>query len=411
MQGSGIKPTWISPPSTLVPPTKPAYHCSALSSVLPNPLLVQRCIPHPTKPEHYVPPNLVRRRATIPLAFSPLTFPFHPSSDGTVFQGCQHYMQTYIAAIADCQSPQCRLSAFHPPSCRSPTCNRVCIFPLLIFSLPSNLPTPPLFHFSTFPLSTFRRVSSALTPNSILPRLSTGLRSRYRAYHCPRPGQVPPMLGWSRVHSTPKTISSCRCRSSCCCSCSRCCCRSPSPSISRLYLLARPTLFVQSRRLLRRAPPRPPHSISISISSVFALARTQVQKLAHPTRSSIHLPPPPIPLPPSCCSRTASIRISSSISSLAFTSLHTFSFPHLPFLPTHPTNVRVYSIPLVNPPPSHIERVRSHQSRCTMIPLHSKYNSQPMTKLVRLCFSFLFAVSSRALRFEQHHLLVALIFP
>ena len=53
-----------------------------------------------------------------------LTLP--TSSDGTVFQGCQHYMQTYIAAIADCQSPQCRLSAFHPPSCRSPSCNRVC---------------------------------------------------------------------------------------------------------------------------------------------------------------------------------------------------------------------------------------------------------------------------------------------
>jgi hypothetical protein len=32
---SGIKPTWISP-STLVPPTKPAYHCPARPAVIPN---------------------------------------------------------------------------------------------------------------------------------------------------------------------------------------------------------------------------------------------------------------------------------------------------------------------------------------------------------------------------------------
>ena len=50
----------------------------------------------------------------------------------------------------------------------------------------------------------------------------------------------------------------------------------PPLSMSRSYSFARPTLLVHSRRL----PASPARSISIS--SVSALARTQVQQLAHP---------------------------------------------------------------------------------------------------------------------------------
>ncbi|PVF99430.1 hypothetical protein CPB86DRAFT_703461 [Serendipita vermifera] len=43
-------------------------------------------------------------------------------SDGCVSRGCGHYIQTTVVAIADCQSPHCRLSSSHSPSCRAPHC-------------------------------------------------------------------------------------------------------------------------------------------------------------------------------------------------------------------------------------------------------------------------------------------------
>ena len=80
-------------------------------------------------------------------------------------------MQTYIAAIADCQSPQCRLSAFHPPSCRSPSCNRVCYFIFPLDALPARSlpipPAPPPLDRSTVPiLNAPPRLPRASAPNA-----------------------------------------------------------------------------------------------------------------------------------------------------------------------------------------------------------------------------------------------------
>ena len=160
--GFGYKTEGVIQPST-VPPTKPACLPVIPTPHAHRPPRPQRPRPRPRRVNTQQ-PCAAKFRASPPsprpLFPVPRVLTF-ATSDGTVFQGCQHYMQTYIAAIADCQSPQCRLSAFHPPSCRSPGCNRVCICYF------------PLFHLSTYdsrahnPLSLF--LNRSMAPISSVP--------------------------------------------------------------------------------------------------------------------------------------------------------------------------------------------------------------------------------------------------
>ena len=146
------------------------------------------------------------------------------------------------------------------------------------------------------------------------------------------------MPGWRRVHSAPKIINSCRCRcrSSCCCCCCCCCYSLHRQSRARTCLLTRsPDPVCPFSPPAPPTPPSPP-ARSRSRSRQSPLWHEHKYKSSHSQQVHpfIHLSPP---IPLSCCSRTASIRISSSISSLAFASLHTFPFlfPESPFSPPH----------------------------------------------------------------------------
>lgn len=167
-----------------------------------------------------------------------------------------------------------------------------------------------------FPIISTRRARSPFI------RL-TGLRPRHRAHHRSRPGQVPPMPRWCRVPPTPKGIRSRSSRNSIprCCSCQRQC---RAHTLLACSLARPPCLSILAAHSLA-------HPLDLDLVSLHSGTNTSTSaRTPRPPFSSTHPPPP------SCCSRTASIRISSSISSPASASLHTFSFRHITFLPQLP---------------------------------------------------------------------------
>ena len=193
------------------------------------------------------------------------------------------------------------------------------------------------------------------------------------------------MPRWCRVPPTPKGIRSRSSSSStsCCCCCCRCRCRCfPPTSISRLYFAPhpRPCLFSLAALSLARSFA---HPLDLDLVST-------VHQLAHHAPHS-HLPPLPRRRP-SCCSRTASIRISSSISSPASAFLHIFSS----FTTSPPPNYRTgifYSSPRPLPSPPHLFAHRAS----SLTPV-SVYDDTPLSQVqrrtddqarFRLCF-FLF---------------------
>ena len=144
--------------------------------------------------------------------------------------------------------------------------------------------------------------------------------------------------------------------------------------MSRSYFARPPCLSTLADRTssLARSPARSPSRQS-------PLRHEHKYNSSHTQHFLIHLIHP---CSPSCCSRTASIRISSSISASA--SFHT----HSPFTssssPHFHYRTGIFYFPSS---PSRIERVYSHQSRCTtMIPFSQSTTLNQRPSLVRLCF-------------------------